>query len=306
MMTPHAKKGIALLITVMFVIVISVAIGYGLSAINRGASVVQKERFLYQCSLLLEDVLSILQSSNDLKTIAESNNSVEELNLFLSQAGVIPFSTQGIDILITIESGRKGLNLNSLSDLNVSNMLRVYCTKKGVNSQYVDILLDGMSGLAPLRDGGYRTRLFEEYPQLFRDYIASQEQLAIVNNFYTKEYHDNTIQKLNTQQLFYFPKDRNDTAKVDLNYATPAVWELMLGCDEQRAQKLVDEAGFYTSVEELNLQEDEKNNLQKFQISFFEPFLEVKVEFSQGTNKAIIEFEYNIKKAKGSHFIYEI
>jgi hypothetical protein len=220
--------------------------------------VVAKEKFLYQCSLLLEDVLSILNSSKDLKMIAEGNNSIEEFNLFLSQVGIIPFNTQGIDILITIESGRKGINLNDFNDTKRLNMLRVYCTRKGVNAQYGDIIVDGMSGLKPFYNGGYRTRVFEEYPQLFRDYIASKNQLQKLNDFYLKEYHDDAIYKLNTQALFYFPKDKNDTAKTDLNYASVEAWELMLGCEKERAQKLADEAGFYTSLEDLQLQDDEK------------------------------------------------
>jgi len=109
---------------------------------------------------------------------------------------------------------------------------------------------------------------------------------------------------MNFENLFYFTKDRN--VKTDINYATKEVWQMMLGCDEIRAEQLSDDGGFYTKIDDLLLTPDEKIALNLFNISYFEPFLDVRVEIIKGENNAKIRFEYDMKKKKGSNFIYEI
>jgi len=44
----------------------------------------------------------------------------------------------------------------------------------------------------------------------------------------------------------------------------------------------------------------------KFKTSFFEPYIYVVINIEQNKNNAIISFEYDIKKKKGSNFVYEI
>jgi len=41
-------------------------------------------------------------------------------------------------------------------------------------------------------------------------------------------------------------------------------------------------------------------------VSYFEPFLDVKIEVIKDDSMAKIHFEYNIKNKKGSNFSYEI
>jgi len=300
------KNGIALLITVMFVIVISVAIGLGLKQINMASSSVKEELFSYQISLLLEDVLRMLQDSNDLKIIGESNNSITDLSLFLEQTQMIPFSTEGIDVMIKVQSARSKFNISDLNDSRKANYLTQYLNKYMINSDYVTILFDVISGVK--EDDNYNSAIFEDNPSLFRDYLASYEHLQQLNRFYAKEFNDNHIKNINFKELFYFGmKSENNTSyKIDLNYATAEVWEMILGCSPERAKLFVQHNEVYEKKEDLDLDTEERVRLDAYSYSFFEPYLQVEVRFLKGKSEAKMSFEYDIKKKKGYNFAYEI
>jgi len=294
-----SKRGIALLVTLMFVIVITVAIGFGLKQVNSASSIVQKENFMYQSSLIIEDVINILQTSQDVKKIATS----DDLYLFLSQTSFIPFEISGMSIVLKISSARGKFNPTNLrNDNNISNRMGEYLNSYGVNPQYLEILADNFGGIK--EDNSYNSRIFDENPSLFRDYIASPAHLKIINDFYAKEFNDNSLSKIDFNNLFYFGNDSNVT--IDVNYATPEVWELMLGCSKERAETLSLGGGAYSNEADLGLSDDEKLNFRLFKKDYFVPILLVKIEITKGTSISKISFEYNISTKKGSNFVYEI
>lgn len=295
----EGKNGIALLVTVMFVIVITVAIGFGLSQVNRAAQILKDEGFSYQTSIIIEDVLNILKSSPDIARVADSNTS-EELYTLLSQASLIPFKSSGVEIVLKLHSARAKFNPAGL-DTKTTEALREYINSKMINSQYVEILLDSMSGIKA--DNSYNSAIFDENPYLFRDYIASSKHLEQINDFYIREFNDNSLKNVAFENLFYFSPDKNST--IDLNYATTEVWELMLGTTQERAEYLAQNAGAY-DAESLELDADELVNLSRFKTSYLEPILLVEIEIKQNDSSAYISFEYDIKKKKGSNFVYEI
>ena len=295
----NSKRGIALLVTLMFVIVITVAIGFGLKQVNSASSIVQKENFMYQSSLIIEDVINILQTSQDVKKIATS----DDLYLFLSQTSFIPFEISGMSIVLKISSARGKFNPTNLrNDNNISNRMGEYLNSYGINPQYLEILADNFGGIK--EDNSYNSRIFDENPSLFRDYIASPAHLKIINDFYAKEFNDNSLSKIDFNNLFYFGNDSNVT--IDVNYATPEVWELMLGCSKERAETLSLGGGAYSNEADLGLSDDEKLNFRLFKKDYFVPILLVKIEITKGTSISKISFEYNISTKKGSNFVYEI
>jgi hypothetical protein len=294
------KNAIALLITLMFIIVITVAIGYGLKEVNKASSLVEKEKFLYQSSIIVEDVLNILKKSKDLKDAIE-NKSSEALYLFLSQSEFIPFKSGGLDVLLSIKSARAKFNPNTITAKNI-DVIKEYMNNKQVNSEYVDLLIDSQNKIKD--DGYYNTALFNTNPELFRDFIASKKHLQKINNFYAKEYNDNNLKNIDFNELFYYNSDNNTS--IDLNYATAATWELITGAQPQRAEDLALGAGMYTTVADLNLDKGELEILSKFNTSFFEPILSVTIEIMQEKSSSKINFEYDMKKKKESNFVYEI
>ena len=287
----------------MFVIVITVAIGFGLRLTKEATQEVKSEAFLYQSSIILEDILKILQNSPDLARVGDANSSTE-LFMLLSSASFIPFESQGISVVMKLSSARSKFPLSALTLEAPQRIeaLKEYVSGRNVNAVYVDILLDANGKIK--EDRSYNSAIFEENPSLFRDYIASKGHLEAVNDFYAKTYNDNSLKNIAFENLFSYAQEANAT--IDLNFATAEVWELLLGAPKERALFLVQNAGAYTDLESLALSEEEQSRLERFETSFFEPKLLVTLEIAEGKSMAIITFEYDIQKKKGSHFDYEI
>ena len=94
---------------------------------------------------------------------------------------------------------------------------------------------------------------------------------------------------------------------MDLNYATPEVWEMFLGVSQERARELhLNAYGTYSDVKDLGLSPTEIQKLAKFKTSFFEPILHIELKIKKDKNNAKISFEYDIAQKKGSNFVYEI
>jgi len=315
----QGKNAIALLITMFFIIAITVAIGIGLKQVNKAGAYVESEQLLLQSSMIFDDVLAMLKDSKELDYLLDDNNlSGDVFNSFLVGYSIpgIPLGDSGVIMSVELNSARSKININSFVDNNESvEVLREYLNYYMVNSAYADMILDATSGIK--LDDSYRTGLFYENPQLYRDYIVSDEQLEEINAFYMKTYGDNNLQKLNIPKLFYFG-ERKEEYKVDLNCATPEVLEMMLR-DKNRALSLfpvvtyeedesaMDVKNLCSSSVCNSLTKDEKEELKKYNATCkIQPYLDVVVEVMQKEQTAKISFEYDMKKKKGYNFVYEI
>lgn len=305
------RKAIALLITLLFIIAITVAIGVGLKQVKHASQSVEDESFMIESNMILDDVLRLLKDTKELDFITTRGTEEEKINalsVFLAQTAFIPFESGDIKVILELSSARSRFNPNAIVEVNGTvsqdrvEALKEYINSKRVNIEYVDFLLDSMSGIK--EDGTYTTDIFNEKPYLFRNYITSSKHLEEINDSYMKTYRENTLNNLELENLFYFSKDRNSS--IDVNYATKEVWEMMLGCDEIRAEQLSDEAGFYTKLDDLLLTPDEIIYLSQFKTSYLQLYLDVKVEILKDDKNAKIQFEYDMKKKRGSNFIYEL
>ena len=291
---------------------ITVSIGVGLSYTKRAQNSLKDENFVLQSNIILNDVLTLLKDSQDLKLVAQDTTG-QALNIFLSQSSFIPFESSGIQILLEIKSARAKFNPNTLIskdkktlDDNKVNALRYFLSKRMVNDSYVDILLDGLGGIK--EDLSYNSDIFNDNDNLYRDSLASLKHLEEFNKFYKDTFYENTLELVKFDKLLYFSDDANvsESYSIDLNYATAEVWELMLGVDQQRAEEIVLGAGYYSKDNLPFLSDKEKKSLESFKTSYYETFLEVTVEIIQDKFSANIAFEYDIAKQKGYNFSYEI
>ncbi len=312
-----AKKGIALLITLMFIISITAAIGVSLMQVNKVQKSVLNETFIVQTSILLDDVMNMLKTSKELAALIDIEDEAqarEAFYIFLEQAAFIPFESSGIEVLIEMSSARSKFNPNSLLDYNTTSANRIskkrigtlieYLNMKGVDSSYADILLDSISGVK--EDFSYYSDIFTDKPYLFRDYISSQKHLDVINTFYLKAHHNIRIKDIDSEKLFYYTQDLNNSYTIDFNHVTKETLELLLLCDKNRAEQLAERIGVYSRVEDMLLTDEEAESLENFKISPYEPFIDVKIEFIENGKNAIIRFEYDIETRKGSNFVYEI
>ncbi len=303
----YKRHAIALLITIFFIMAISVILGLSLKQIKDTKDEVIQEKFILQTSVLMDDILNILKKSQDLDLIVK-DNSKDALFIFLSEASFIPFESSGVNVMIEISSARSKFNVNTL--VNAGGKLeqkRVYAlinyfSTFNVNNSYVDMLVDSISKTE--EDIYYNSDIFNENPNLFRDYISSSAHLDEINNYYMKSNNDNSLSQIDFDDLFYYSINKN--SKIDLNYATVQTWRLLLGCDEARAEQLNAGGGSYITIENLLLSDEEKLLLSNFSVSYYEPFLDVLVEIIEGDVSSKVRFEYDMKNKKGSNYIYEI
>jgi len=299
------KKGIALLITLLFVMAISVSIGVGLKYVNKTSSEVENENFLLQSRVVTDDIINLLKNSQEMEALA-NNASVEGLFIFISQSSFIPFEISDLKVSMEISSARAKFNPNTLSDGNNTvedkkvDALKEYMSRYRINHTYVDILLDNMSPA----NTSYNSSIFNDNPYLFREYIASDAHLEEISDFYTQTYYDNNLNNIDFEKLFYVSPDRY--TKIDLNYATTEVWEMILGVDKVRAEQLSLGGGSYVDLASLDLDEDEMKSLARFNVSYFEPILDIRLNISKDEKHADIRFEYDIKNKQGLNFSYAI
>jgi len=296
------RRGVALLITLFMLMLISVAIGAGLHELNKAQKIYEKERFLIQSTFLIEDVMHLLRSSNDIQAIVDTNSS-EAFYALVSSLSFIPMSVGDYKVLISITSARDRINVNNFAhNHDRIERLRSFFLEHELQGDLVEYLLDAMNGIKV--DGSYRSDLFFSKPQLFRDYIASSRHLDQILDSYAQKNHTKLYSKLQFDKLFSFEK--GDEVQVDLNFATPLTWELITGVDSVRAKELSENGGRYTSLEDLGLTPEQERLLQHFPYSFYEPILRVHVEFKSERTWGGVEFEYDLKTKKASHFVYII
>ncbi len=304
------KRGIALLITLLFIVAITLSVGIGLKQVKNASEYINTEKFILQTSVILDDVQQLLKNSAELKEVAD-DTSGESLFIFLSESGFIPFEAGDIKVSLEIKSARARLNINSIIDTNTSNeqgtsdrinALSTYLNNYNINVAYGDMILDIMGGIK--EDMSYNSDIFYQKPYLFRDYIVSAKHLDEINDFYMKTYHENSLKNIELSDIFSFNKDRNTS--MDLNYISAQTWELLLSTDNLRAEELSAGGGSYTNDESLNLSVEEMLALKRFKYSYYEPYLDVNIEVIQNNSIAKIHFEYDIKNKKGSNFSYEI
>ena len=302
------KRAIALLITMMFIMAITLSIGIGLKYTTSAQDSLKNENFLLQTSVIIDDILTILKTSKELDLIAKDKSGLG-LFIFLSQASFIPIEYLDIKIALELSSARSKFNINSMHDKNTTktnltmvSALKTYTSLYMINPVYVDILLDGMGGIKD--DNSYNSDIFNDKPTLFRDYITNNEHLKEFNHFYTNNYYDNSLSKINFEEIFYYSKDKN--MSIDMNYVSAEVWKLMLGIEDEQANELALNGGNYTKDTPPNLSDEQNIILQSFNPSYYEPYIDVKLEIIQDKFSANIAFEYDIQRKQGYNFHYEI
>ncbi|MFT7860348.1 MAG: hypothetical protein ABXS93_05355 [Sulfurimonas sp.] len=300
------KQGIALLITAMFVIVITVAIGFTLKQINDTSRYVDQETTMYQNFIFAEDILNILNNSKELQEVVKNDDPVD-LFTFLETSGFITFEYSGVRLIVKIESARNKYSINELSKAQEGYLLD-YFVRHNVRGEYLELIKDSISGIK--EDGYYyRTRIFDKEPSLFRDYIASMQHLKRINRYYKNEYRDDALEAIEFDKLFAFASD-DENRSIDLNYVTPEVLELITGVTPQKAELLQANDMVYSTIEDFYkvaaLSEDEKLRLEKFHPSVFEPYLYIKMDIIKDNLISHMSFEYDIKNKRGYNFVYEI
>ena len=301
------RRGIALLLTLIIVMLMSIAIGLSMRTLNDAKKSVEKERFMIQSGMIVEDILDVLNKSPEMRAVAEANSSVALFTL-LSSASMLPFESEGYRVLVSLKSARDRLNINTFAKADTTKAkerrvrLANFLNDYALGGDLYNYILDSIGGFK--EDGSYRSDLFYNDPTLYRNAIVSSRQMERILLDFAKKDGIDPFSKLNFDKIFAYNED--PTTKLDLNYATPEVWELVAGVSKERAKQLFENAGAYESLSDLGLSEEEEKILSLFDYSFFEPVILVHLDVLKEDISAAIEFEYDIKKKRAKRFVFEI
>jgi len=295
------RPAIALMVTLFFIMAITVAVGLSLTQLKRGNLQLQEGRFLVQGSAVIEDVLTLLKNSADVIKVEDAAT----LRLFLDSAAFIPFEVDDLRVKISMRSARSRLNINLLSSSEVlQEALKTYLIRYNIQdvAYFVDLLLDCMGGTQEL----YRTEIFDEQPWMYRDRIVDRSHFDQLLDFYVKMRHDNSIRTVAWEKIISFGDPKR--AQIDANYATPELWRLMLPDAGDEQVKTLAEAGLegYESEDDLNLSDEEREQIAPFGVTYYLPVAEVKVMIEEYDKMAEIVFQYDIASQQAKEFSYDI
>ncbi len=294
------RRGVALLITLFFIIAITAAVGVSLMHLKKSGEALHEARFLLQSGAVVEDVIKLMSEADKLGAVTDTDT----LNLFLMTAGFIPLELKELLVKIEITSAMGRVNINALgSSKELQEALIEYMARYNVQDAFYmsDLLMDCMGGYKEV----YKTDIFDSMPELYRERIVSKRHLRKVLDFYVRERHDNAVNKLPWDDLVRF--DDNNATAVDANYVTPALWQFYLpGIQEERAVELASGEGTYTKLEDLGLSDEDRTRLGKFNLSFFQPTVHMDIEVMENNSTAHIAFDYDLSTKKGKHFEFGI
>ncbi len=294
------RQGVALLITLFFIIAITAAIGVSLLQLQKSAKTLQDTRFLLQSSAIVEDIISLVSEADKLGVVTDA----ESFNIFLLTAGFIPLELKELLVKIEITSAMGHLNINSLnSSKPLQEALIAYMSRYNVQDAYYmsDLILDCSGGYKDV----YKTNLFDEMPELYRDRIVSKRHFNELLDFYIRERHDDAVTKIPWDDLIRF--DDNNATGLDANYITPALWQLLVpGMEEERARELSAGDVTYTKLEDMELSPDEKAIVSKYSLSFYLPTVHIDIEVLENNSSAHVVYDYDLSTKKGKHFEFGI
>ena len=294
------RNAIALLITLFFVISITAAVSISLSQYQKGGEALNKSRFLVQSSTIMEDVLGMLQTMQEVKEIKDA----QSLWVFLQGNTVLPIDAEGVQVLIDITSAHGKLNINELSSSEtLQNLLSEYLLRYNVQDiAYLNaLLLDCMRSQQPI----YATQIIDTMPWMYHDRIANAEHLKQILAFYTQTRHDNSVQNVPWEKLFRFAE--NGSSEIDMNYATADLWQLMIPeLKEEKAVLLTQNTEPYENEESIDLDLETQQTLAEFGVGYYTPVLNVDISIAKGDLEARIILEYAIDTKEVKVLTYAI
>jgi len=294
------RSGVALLITLFFIIAITAAVGVSLMNIQKSAKALHEARFLLQSGAVIEDVLALMSEADKLGSVSDADT----LELFLLTAGFIPLELKELLVKIEITSTMGRININTLAETPAfQEAMRVYLARFNVQDAYYmnDLLVDCMGGYKDV----YKTNIFDELPELYRDRIVSKRHFNKILDFYIRERHDHSVKKIPWDALIRFD-DSNATA-LDANYIEPALWQLFLPqIQEEQAVALADNDVLFSSLQDLDITTEERQSLSPFHIGFFTPTVHLDIEIMENNSTAHVAFDYDMSTKKGKHFEFGI
>lgn len=295
------RSGIVLLMTLFFVMAITVVVGVSLSNLQAGNAKVQEARFLAQSAITTEDTIAMFSG---METLLDGNSTLG-FNIFLQTVAAIPLNNGDYEGLVSIESARGRLNINTLagSPEFQQALLRYLQIHEVEDPQYVvTLLLDCMGGTRAF----YNSDIFERAPWLFRDRIVDGKHLHKILEHYVFNRNDAAVYNVPWEKLFRY--DLNTSNELDANYVSDELWTMMLAeTPVEHPPAFPEGVDLYENAEDLELDPEIVTRLTEgFHLGFYSPTIQVHLQLRNASEEAEITFEYDILKKQAKEFKYVI
>jgi len=289
------KKGIALLITIGFIAILSAVIAYMFSLSNKVLTTNTKMQQINQSAVLVDDVKTLLDS------YAHAAKNDNNLSRFLM--GIPPFydSKNGLSLEVdTIPlSNRININailINNKVDQNIVKYLQNICATYNVldSTFFISLVLDTID-----TDENARQALSEisvENLKYTNGSIADKREFKVLERYYAEVAQDKNIFNIPWDQFIYF--GGHTTGMVDCDRMSKEMLAI-LGFDSEN----------FAGCSDIKSNESKaiatKYNLKKY-TKENNYYILVKIYYQIQSIKDSMSFIYDIKTNKASNFeLYE-
>jgi len=296
------KPALALLTTLFFVMVMSLLLTQSMKTLNKGVSHLEKTNFMLQSLIIQDDILKFLKSSPYIKQI----NDQVTLDMFIDTLSSVPLPPiDGLAVSFSAKSAANGLNINIIKDHKELQSLLIHylATKYNLNDPQflIDLILDSTKG----EQDYYKTNIFYDYPNFYRDHIESNQHLKDLVGYYVAQRDDHTILKVPFEDIFTY-QDNNSSYKMDMNYMDEEVWSILV--PEKDMYNAIYDIGGVSKDDDL-----QSIGLTKERISFIKKFatynnlkINIEVLLTKDDEEAIMSFDYDLNSSKGENFEFYI
>ncbi len=303
------REGVALLITIAFIVAIMAIIGVSLGVVERSHKDVAHKKVLVQSDILLSNMLSILKSAS-----GDINDSTM-LDIFL----MIPFtfnsSAYDTSVDVSFESSATKVNINWLvPDVNQSRVRDRFAPDP--LNPYVEEFLDRiltvynvsdtillLSMIADTIDDDVSERvsgseIVREKINFSHGKIYNMRHFQQILEIYKMKTLDFSVDKIPWQSLIGFTN-----GKIDFNYISPDVLRYILDGLAPESIRLLttDKESVYIGLNDLPFNVQDKEKLTKMNIVFFDPNLSSKIVVKSSGSALVVSLDYNLSDKRVSN-----
>ncbi len=283
------KKGIALVIVLIFIIVMGLLVTSAFRLTTRVALQSQKQKTIAQSAVIVQDIKKILDGR--FKKI-KSN---KELSEIFSEDGLIYDKKSGLDIHIKISPLSNKININAAlingkkNDYIIDILNRIYEKYNLLNPLFFTSLI-----LDTIDTDDIEREPFSEISLQNINYtngsVYNQEHFLILQNYYAKITQDKNIFKIPWGKLIYFGRNVSGYDSLD--------------CD-RLSDEMIATLGIY-GLSKINCSTIEDSKYKKFiKMYLFQPFkkmkhyeINVKISYNLGNINEGVSYMYDIKNLK--------
>jgi len=298
-----SRPAIALIITLFFIMAMTLLVGISSGLSDRALKRVEKERFLIQANRISHDVVTILNQ------ITKDLNSSDDLDMLIDLPVLLDDEVSGMHVEITFESASSRLNINSLVDENGTIQKEYYNLLENVliNNQVLDPSLF-LSLVADTIDSDIEERIVDS-------------EIATLDPFYSNgeiidmKHFNKIIQKyiemrddLAINQIPWSKLISTVGKDIDINHVTPELFAEIFPnfAPDEVLEYTLGRKDTYNKMEDLEVDDITKEYLLKLGVSFYEPLVKCNVLLKVNEQTGIISFYYDLSGKNASEFNIEI